>query len=50
VLIVFAARGTVCPLTAVLAQSAAVFVAVANRARVLRFAASPSRALAAGQD
>jgi Cd2+/Zn2+-exporting ATPase len=38
-LIVLAARGTLDPLTGALAQSAAVFVVVANSARILRFAA-----------
>lgn len=41
-LIVLAARGTLDPLTGALAQSAAVFVVVANSARVLRFGATSS--------
>jgi P-type E1-E2 ATPase len=43
VLIAFAARGVLAPLTGALAQSAAVFVVVANSARILRFAAPLSR-------
>jgi cation transport ATPase len=43
VLIAFAARGVLAPLTGALAQSAAVFVVVANSARILRFAAPRSR-------
>jgi hypothetical protein len=39
VLIALAARGTLNPLTGALAQSIAVFVVVANSARILRFAA-----------
>ena len=39
VLIALAARGTLNPLTGALAQSVAVFVVVANSARILRFAA-----------
>jgi Cd2+/Zn2+-exporting ATPase len=45
VLIALAARGTLNPLTGALAQSVAVFVVVANSARILRFAApEPSSA------
>jgi hypothetical protein len=45
VLIALAARGTLNPLTGALAQSVAVFVVVANSARILRFGVSkPDRA------
>src|ERR1700694_574281 len=42
VLIVLAARGVLDPLTGALSQSVAVIVVVANSARILRFASSPS--------
>jgi cation transport ATPase len=41
-LIALAARGVLDPLTGALAQSAAVFVVVANSARILRFGAPPA--------
>jgi heavy metal translocating P-type ATPase len=45
ILILLAARGVLDPLTGALAQSAAVFVVVANSARILRFASEPSTEL-----